>query len=101
MNKSADWKRTREATVQVTGQKPAQALAAHVGFIAIREIIAREQCPYCQSFNIPVILNDDQKVMGIHRRFATDYDCEGSLRLFQCPGTPGQGETETVSGESK
>lgn len=90
------WKQIREGEFQIVGQKRAAALELHHGFVAIYEIIAREQCPSCRSFNIPVIIKDGEKVMGIHRRFGTAIDCEGAFRPFQRAGTSGQRETENV-----
>jgi hypothetical protein len=65
--KTCYWRSTRIGIFQIVGDSK-------------YEIVSRGECPVCHAFNIPVILVNDHETMGIHRRFGTDFDCEGSFQ---------------------
>ena len=65
--KAEYWKNTRIGIFQVVGQSS-------------YEMVSRGECPVCHAHNLPVILVNGHKVIGIHRRFGTDLDCEGSFQ---------------------
>lgn len=61
------WKITREAKFQCVGGSK-------------YEIVGRNACPVCHAYNIPVILVNNHRCMGIHRHWGDQVDCEGSFQ---------------------
>ena len=65
--KTASWKHTRIGILHVVADSK-------------YEMVSRGECPVCHAYNIPIIVVNGHEVIGIHRRFGTDCDCEGSFQ---------------------
>lgn len=65
--KAVYWKNTRFGLFQVVGDSK-------------YEMVSRGECPVYHAYNIPIIVVNGHEVIGIHRRFGTDFDCEGSFQ---------------------
>ena len=74
--KTSYWRSTRIGIFQIVGE-----IESITRGDSKYEIVSRGDCPVCRAPSIPVILVNDHRTMGIHRRFGTDFDCEGSFKL--------------------